>query len=105
MGTATGGKESGQADQARVPPLLILAGGFGTRLRKAVADVPKPLAPVEDKNFLYFLLQSYYRQGVRDFIFSLHFGGEKISEWLRVAGLPNDTRIRTVVEPQALGTG
>ena len=32
--------------------ILILAGGFGTRLRDVVSDVPKPMAPVNKKPFL-----------------------------------------------------
>lgn len=30
---------------------IILAGGFGTRLREVVNDVPKPMAPVNEKPF------------------------------------------------------
>ena len=36
--------------------LLILAGGLGTRLRQAVADVPKPMAPVNGIPFLVYLM-------------------------------------------------
>ncbi|MEY4935952.1 MAG: Nucleotidyl transferase, partial [Bacteroidota bacterium] len=30
----------------RITEAIILAGGMGTRLREAVSDVPKPMAPV-----------------------------------------------------------
>ena len=36
---------------------FILAGGLGTRLRSLVSDVPKPMAPVDDKPFLEHLLK------------------------------------------------
>jgi D-glycero-alpha-D-manno-heptose 1-phosphate guanylyltransferase len=35
---------------------IILAGGFGTRLSHIVSDVPKPMAPINDKPFLEYLL-------------------------------------------------
>ena len=37
-------------------PAAILAGGMGTRLRSAVADCPKPLAPVGGRPFIAYLL-------------------------------------------------
>ena len=37
--------------------ILILAGGFGTRLRTVVSDVPKPMAPIENKPFLEYQIQ------------------------------------------------
>lgn len=37
---------------------VILAGGRGTRLQSVVSDVPKPLAPINGKPFLYYLLDS-----------------------------------------------
>ena len=36
---------------------IILAGGFGTRLKEVVSDVPKPMAPVNEKPFLDYLLR------------------------------------------------
>ncbi|MFA5250814.1 MAG: sugar phosphate nucleotidyltransferase [Parachlamydiales bacterium] len=36
---------------------IILAGGLGTRLKKTVPDLPKPLAPVNDQPFLALLLK------------------------------------------------
>ncbi len=47
---------------------LVLVGGSGTRLREAVPDLPKPLAPVAGKPFLNYLLGFLARQGVRDFV-------------------------------------
>lgn len=35
---------------------IILAGGFGTRLRQVVSDVPKPMAPINDNPFLVYIL-------------------------------------------------
>jgi D-glycero-alpha-D-manno-heptose 1-phosphate guanylyltransferase len=57
---------------------LILAGGFGTRLRAIVSDVPKPMAPVQGRPFLAILLQSLAEKGVRRAILSVGFMHDKI---------------------------
>ncbi|HEY3078260.1 MAG TPA: nucleotidyltransferase family protein [Burkholderiales bacterium] len=43
---------------------VVLAGGLGTRLRAAVSDVPKPMAPVGGRPFLERLLDYWIAQGV-----------------------------------------
>ena len=45
-------------NEFKIPELLVLAGGFGTRLKKIVSSVPKPLAPIGDKPFLYYFLNN-----------------------------------------------
>ena len=44
---------------------IILAGGFGTRLRHVVTDVPKPMAPMDDNGtpFLNVLLDKLMAAG------------------------------------------
>ena len=37
--------------------VIILAGGFGTRLRSVVNEVPKCMAPIANKPFLWYLLK------------------------------------------------
>ncbi len=49
---------------------LVLAGGLGTRLRTVLPDTPKPLAPVEGRPFLFFLLEQLTRAGVSPLILS-----------------------------------
>jgi len=43
----------------------ILVGGLGTRLRGVVDDVPKPLAPVLGRPFLFYLLDRLALRGAR----------------------------------------
>lgn len=45
-------------------PVVILAGGFGTRLKTVVGDCPKPMAPVQGKPFLEYLLRSLEQSGI-----------------------------------------
>lgn len=88
--------------------LLVLAGGFGTRLRSTVSDVPKPLAPIGDKPYLHYLLECWVEQGVASFTFLLHHQADLIEEFLNLqkrSGLLKNCKLRTLTEPQALGTG
>ena len=93
---------------AHIPELVVLAGGFGTRLRSVVADVPKPLAPVLGKPFLQYQVDHWVRLGIRSFTFLLYHQAELIVDFLQrrqaQGGMPG-CQVRWVVEPQPLGTG
>ncbi len=49
---------------------VLLAGGFGTRIRHLLADVPKPMAPVAGRPFLEWIVRYFYARGVRRFALS-----------------------------------
>jgi NDP-sugar pyrophosphorylase family protein len=88
--------------------LLVLAGGFGTRLRPLVSEVPKPLAPVVGKSFLEHLIEHWVLQGVDDFIFLLHYEAKQIEYLLDKLSASNkfsNTTFRSVIESKPLGTG
>ena len=57
---------------------LVLAGGQGARLRSAVPDLPKPMAPVQGRPFLAWLLDYWIAQGVRRFVLSVGYRSEAI---------------------------
>jgi len=42
---------------------IVLAGGYGTRLRQVVPDLPKPMAPIGKRYFLEILLTSLASKG------------------------------------------
>lgn len=82
---------------------VILAGGLGTRLRSAVPDLPKPMAPISGRPFLEYLLDYWIKQGVCHFVLSVgyrheiivnHFGNRYKGAWLDY-----------VIEQTPLGTG
>ena len=58
---------------------IILAGGFGTRLKSVVFDVPKPMALVNDKPFLDYQLLYLKHYGIKKIILSVGHLHEKIS--------------------------
>lgn len=82
---------------------IILAGGLGTRLRSAVPDKPKCLAPIGARSFLEVQLESLAAQGIRHFVLSLGHLAPMVEEEARQLGAR--FQIRTVVEQQPLGTG
>jgi NDP-sugar pyrophosphorylase family protein len=88
--------------------LIVLAGGLGTRLRPAVPDLPKPLAPVAGHPFLHHQLANWLAQGITSMTFLLQHQADVIESFLdaeRSSGHLADVRVRTVIEPQPLGTG
>jgi len=82
---------------------IVLAGGLGTRLRSVVADKPKCMAPVNDRPFLYYLLQYLIRQGITHVVLSLGYKSEQVTEWCEQAGLP--LQFSYAIEAEPLGTG
>lgn len=63
--------------------LLVLAGGFGTRLKTAVPDVPKALAPVLGKPFLQFQIELWISQGIQKLYFFIALSGRSNNRLLR----------------------
>lgn len=82
---------------------IILAGGLGTRLRSVVPELPKCMAPVNGKPFLHYVIQYLQKEGIKNFIFSLGYKHEYISEWLAFNYDPSI--YSTIVEEEPLGTG
>ena len=93
-----------------IPELLVLAGGFGSRLQSVVSDVPKPLAPVAGRPYLDYLVDSWIEQGVERMTFLLHHKAELLQEFIaaKERQLSLDGRscqLRFLVEAVPLGTG
>jgi D-glycero-alpha-D-manno-heptose 1-phosphate guanylyltransferase len=82
---------------------IVLAGGFGTRLRPIVEGLPKPLAPVAGRPFLAILLEYLSRQGFTSVVLSVGYKHELVQSAFgnAFAGIS----IRYAVEDEPLGTG
>ena len=83
--------------------MIILAGGFGTRLRSVVSDVPKPIAPIANRPFLEYLLDYWISQDIQRFVLSTGYLSQIIQ-----GHFGNSYRgaiISYVEEPSPLGTG
>lgn len=84
-------------------PVLILAGGLGTRLRGVIGEKPKPLAEVAGRPFLWWLLHHLEAQGGSEVFLSVGYRHELVSETFgeRFGRI----RLRYVIEDEPLGTG
>jgi D-glycero-alpha-D-manno-heptose 1-phosphate guanylyltransferase len=71
---------SGISDVYGDVPCLILVGGFGTRLRTILPEIPKPMAPVAGKPFLEYLIRWVARAGFRHVVLCAGYGARQISE-------------------------
>ncbi len=82
---------------------IVLAGGFGTRLRSVVSDVPKPMAPIGGRPFLAYLLDYLAAQGIKTVTLALGYLGELIERHFgeRYRGI----RLTYSYEREPLGTG
>lgn len=84
--------------------VIVLAGGMGTRLRAAVPDLPKPMAPIGARPFLEVLIESLKRKGFRRVILSVGYKAEVIEAYF--ARNPSDAlELVFEVESKPLGTG
>jgi D-glycero-alpha-D-manno-heptose 1-phosphate guanylyltransferase len=82
---------------------IVLAGGFGTRLKEVLPNLPKPMAPVAGRPFLEILLSMLARKGFRRVVLSLGFMSEKIT--LHFGNNYLGMELIYEIESQPLGTG
>jgi D-glycero-alpha-D-manno-heptose 1-phosphate guanylyltransferase len=82
---------------------IVLAGGLGTRLRSVVPDLPKCMARVAGRPFLFYVINYLRSQGITNFIFSLGYKHEVIEEYLQAEF--SRLTYTCVIEEEPLGTG
>jgi D-glycero-alpha-D-manno-heptose 1-phosphate guanylyltransferase len=85
--------------------VIILAGGLGTRLRSVVKDVPKCMADVNGKPFLWYILKWLSRYHVTKVILSVGYLNNIVSSWVRYNSKEFSFKIELVIEKVPLGTG
>jgi mannose-1-phosphate guanylyltransferase len=83
--------------------VLVLAGGYGTRLRNSIGETPKVLAPVAGQPFLAHLLAWLKRFGPSRIVMSLGYEADAVQQFLASHPVPG-IEIESCVEPEALGT-
>ncbi|MEZ4731764.1 MAG: nucleotidyltransferase family protein [Caldilineaceae bacterium] len=88
------------------PPFqaVIMAGGFGTRLRPLTEDLPKPMLPVGDRPLMEWIVDQMRQAGIRQVNVTTHYKAEKIVEHFG-DGSTFGVTFNYVNEDQPLGTG
>jgi glucose-1-phosphate cytidylyltransferase len=76
--------------------VVILVGGFGTRLQEETAVKPKPMIEIGGKPILWHIMKIYYSHGFNEFVLPLGYKGEWIKKYfLNYHYLDQDLSIHT----------
>ena len=86
-----------------VTTAIILAGGLGTRLKKVNPKLPKPMAPINGRPFLEYLMDYWIEQGISRFVLSIGYLSQSIID--HFGKKYRETAIDYIIEDLPLGTG
>ena len=82
---------------------IVLAGGFGTRLREKVPNIPKPMAPVAGRPFLEYILDRLVAGGIAEIILSVGYRANTIID--HFSETYRGVTVNYAIETEPLGTG
>jgi len=82
---------------------IVLAGGFGTRLQQLVKDIPKPMALINNRPFLEYLLNYLKLNKIQKIILSVGYKHEVIFDYFKTNF--NNIELVYSIEDEPLGTG
>ncbi|MBZ7973165.1 nucleotidyltransferase family protein [Campylobacter molothri] len=82
---------------------IVLCGGLGTRLKSVIKDIPKPMAPINNKPFLEFIFTYLKKQKIDEIILAVSYKYEIIQEYFKDEFL--NIKVRYSIEKEPLGTG
>jgi D-glycero-alpha-D-manno-heptose 1-phosphate guanylyltransferase len=86
-----------------VKEAVIVAGGFGTRLKNVVDDIPKSMAGIGDMPFLSFLLDYLFKYRIEKIVLAVGYKHEIISSYF--GDHYKDMKLIYSIENKPLGTG
>jgi glucose-1-phosphate cytidylyltransferase len=78
------------------PPVVILCGGRGTRLRERTESVPKALVEIGGRPILWHVIQIYAARGFERFLLATGYMGEAVAEFAAAERWPERVRIECV---------
>ena len=84
-------------------PVIIMAGGFGKRLRPYTNDLPKPMVKIAGKPILERIIENLREQGFVELVISTHYLASKIQDYFS-DGQSFGVNISYVIEESPLGT-
>ena len=83
--------------------VLLMAGGFGTRLSPLTDNCPKPLLKVGDKPIIQTIIENFIEHGLNNFVISTHYKSDMIKNYLG-NGKNLNCSIEYLEEESPLGT-
>lgn len=83
-------------------PVVIMAGGFGTRLKPLTNVLPKPLIPIGEKTMLEEIFDRFHQYGCNHFYLSVNYKADLIKFYLDNLDMP--FQIDYFIEEKPLGT-
>lgn len=63
--------------------VVILAGGYGTRLSEYTKTIPKPMVQIKGKPLIYYVMKNYAKYGFKDFYIALGYKGKIIKDYFK----------------------
>jgi glucose-1-phosphate cytidylyltransferase len=78
------------------PPVVILCGGRGTRLRERTESVPKALVEIGGRPILWHVIQIYAAQGFERFLLATGYMGEAVAEFAAAERWPGGVAVECV---------
>ena len=82
---------------------VILCGGYGSRLKQLTKKIPKPLLEVNNKPFLYYLINNLKRFGLKNILILSHYKSDEFKVYFK--NNFKEMNIRVLKEKSKLGTG
>ena len=85
--------------------VILLAGGFGTRISEETDQKPKPMVLIGDKPILWHVMSIYAMQGFKDFVIAGGYKFEVIRDWVASTSFPEwkVSALDTGIETQTAG--
>ena len=84
-------------------PVIILAGGLGSRIAEETSDKPKPMVVIGQKPLLWHLMNIFARQGFDEFIIATGYKSKVIEDWVK--SLHTSWKITTLFTGDSTQTG
>jgi len=63
--------------------VVILAGGFGTRLSEYTKSIPKPMVQIRGKPLIFYVMKNYAKYGFKEFIVALGYKGKIVKDYFK----------------------
>lgn len=96
------GDQSPEPEKKFKLPVVIMAGGMGTRLKPLTNVFPKALIPISDKTIVEEIMNRFYIHGCNDFYLSVNHKADLIEYYLSSQKLPYTTSF--FMEEKPMGT-